>query len=158
MSQSAPKFPRRQLLSQGMNISLGMMFLPQMLSGESQPRIRQSLIALASTADGGNNSEAVRQDPITVAIHLKAKKGKIEALTTHLIQILSDARQAPGCRYAQIYVIADHPNQIVLFKGWDSQNDQTTYLRNEESSGRLAKLLALVESEPMVEHWEFQQN
>lgn len=155
---------RRQLLSQGINASLGVMFLPQLGGGggmflerRSQSKHPpESLLTLANPPLQASASETVSQGPITVTIHFTAKANQAKALVAQLTQSLPQIRQAPGCRYAQIYILADHPNQVVLFKGWESRIAQAKYLQWEQSSGRLAKLLALVESEPMVEYWTFQ--
>ncbi len=147
---------RRQLLSQGVNASLGFILLPQFLGGGGKILERQSLRTLATTPGQVLASKPLGQNPITVTIHFIAKANQAEALVNQLTLALADAREAPGCRYAQVYTILDNPNQVVLFKGWDHRDAQETYLKWEQSSGRLAKLLALVEGDPVVEYWEFQ--
>ena len=144
-----PLISRRQLIRQGCTVSLGLGLVPYFPSEAAQT---WSLSWLAKNVLA---SPAVDR-PITVTIHFTAKSGKSEVLTHWLTQALTEARNAPGCRYAQVYVIADNPNQVVLFKGWDSRNAQDKYLKLEQSSGRLSQLLALVEGEPTVEYWEFQ--
>lgn len=157
MSHSGPRSSRRQLLSQGINASLGVMFLPWQGLGKDQRLERRSLLTIATTGGGSSSvSASISPTPITVTIHFIAKPGKAKALTTQLTGALPDARSAPGCRYAYVYVMAENPNQIVLFKGWDNRTAQAKYLQWEQSSGRLAKLLALAEGDPSVEYWDFQ--
>ena len=115
-------------------------------------------LPLSQAAAAADAIASPTDTPITVTIHFTAKPQQSEALVNQMTQALSDARQAPGCRYAQVYVMADAPKQVVLCKGWDSRSAQTQYLKWEQSSGRLAKLLALVEDEPRVEYWEFQSH
>jgi len=160
---------RRQLLSQGVNAGLGLMLFPQ-LSGLGNGNWRmewRSLLSLATAPTQKPGSATVgqataSQAPITVTIHFTAKPNQAEALVAQLRRALPQARQAPGCRDAQLYLVSDQPNsagqqsKIVLFKSWDSRSAQAQYLQQEQRSGQLAKLLALVEGEPMVEYWEFQ--
>ncbi len=154
MSYKSQQYSRRQLLSKGVDSSLGFMLLPQMsIWGKgSTLRERTSLLALVTTSV----STTVRETPITAIIHFTSKPNQVEALVAQLNQALPSARKAPGCRYAKLYIVADTPSKIVLCKGWDGRQAQDQYLKWEQSSGRLAKLLALVEGEPMVEYWDFQ--
>lgn len=154
------RLSRRHVLSQGMHASLGFALLLKQRStgsgGTLQPRSR---LASATTPRQASNqassSEAFNQVPVTVTIHFKAKPGQTEALATELTQAMEDARRAPGCRHAQVYVTSNKA-QVVLFKGWDNLAAQAQYLQQEERSGRLANLLTLVEGDPTVEYWEFQ--
>lgn len=148
-------FPRRLLLRQGVSVSLGFIVLPQLLGGGGNLASR-SLLALAATPKPTSASKSLIQGPITVTIRFTAKANQAQALVARLTQALPGIRNAPGCRYAQLYVISGNPNQAILFKGWDSDNAQDNYLKLEQSSGRLAQLLDLVEGEPRVEYWDFQ--
>lgn len=134
---------RRQLLHQGMNAGLGLMIFPQIWAGISKPFEGRPL---------GKN-----EGPITVTIRFTAKANQADALVKQITQALPAARQAPGCRYAQAYVIPDgipgNPLQVVLFKGWDSLDAQRNYLQWEQSSGQLSMILSLIEGEPVVEYW-----
>jgi len=156
---------RRQLLSQGMNAGLGLMLFPQLpglANGRWRMR-RRSLLSLAAAAGQKPSSTKSNQGPITVTIHFTAQADQSEALLIQLRQALPKARQAPGCRNAQLYVVSapssssGQSERVVLFKQWDSRSAQAQYLQREQRSGQLAKLLALAEGEPVVEYWEFQR-
>lgn len=143
---------RRKLIQHGFAMSLGLGILPH-LSAEFVEALPLSQLATKEIA-----SLPKENKPITVTIHFTAKPHQAEALVNHITQALPKVRKAAGCRYAQLYVIADHPNQVVLFKGWDSRKTQSQYLQSEQRSGRLGKLLTFVEVDPIVEYWEFQSH
>jgi quinol monooxygenase YgiN len=152
---------RRQMLGQGLSASLGLMLWPQQSDPQRSEHggkllAARSLLSLTSNPSKTPVPETLNQVPITVTIHFTAKANQTETLINQLSQALPDARQAPGCRDARLYITASNPNQIILIKTWDSSNAQNEYLRWEQSSGRLAKLLALVEGDPRVEYWELQ--
>lgn len=111
-------------------------------------------LARSAQAASPTDSDLSGGVPLIVSIHFAAKAGQTEALVQWLTQSLAGARSSVGCRFAQVYIQASPPQQIVLFKGWDSRQAQAHYLDWERNSGRLAKLLALVEEEPRVEYWE----
>lgn len=142
---------------------MGFMLLPRLSEGlgrlldQPQPSKlpSESLVTLATTPVEASNAAALSQGPITATIHFTAKSGQLETLTAQLTQALNQARKAPGCHSAHLYLSADEPQQIILFKAWERRIDQDNYLREEQSSGRLAQLLALVEGDPKVEYWEF---
>ncbi len=149
----APQPSRRKILTQGINAGLGLLLLPYPLTGQLVER--RSLLSL-NNAKQPSTSQQFPQGPITATIHLTPKPNQAEALITQLTQALPDARKAPGCRYAQVYVTANNPQTVILFKGWDNPDAQAKYLDWEQSSGKLNKLLELVEGEPIIEYWALQ--
>jgi quinol monooxygenase YgiN len=130
---------RRQIIAKGLSAGLGLLVYSPFISQAAQAK--------------PSMGQTPSVPPPTVAIYLTAKAAATDALMAYLLQVLPTVRAAEGCRDAKIQVQADNPRQVMLLKTWDSLAAQEKYLAWEKATGRLEKLLALIEGEPRIEYW-----
>lgn len=156
MTSLPPEPSRRQVIVQAFQASLGLAFLPHGTQGDRTPLPGRSPwpFPLATSLPNPAPGNPITGNPITVVLHLTAQAATADALVAYLLEVLPTARAAEGCRHAGLHRPADDPRQVILFKIWDSHEAEARYLAWETSTGRLDKLLALVEPAPQVEYWQ----
>ena len=115
---------------------------------------RRNSVARAAEAGAGAASPPKISAPanarqVVVILRLSAKDPA--AFHAHLLKVIPVTRSASGCRYSHTYQDPTALSEFALVQGWDSVEQQRSYIQWRESTGDLAEFISFLTKPPVVE-------
>ncbi|RZN00842.1 hypothetical protein CWO91_33415 [Bradyrhizobium genosp. SA-3] len=89
---------------------------------------------------------------VMVTLRLSAKNA--DAFKQHLLEVIPVTRLASGCRYSHSYQHTRTPGEFLLVQGWDSLEQQQSYIAWRQARGDLAQFGAFLASDPLIETFD----
>lgn len=84
-----------------------------------------------------------------VILDLPVKQESVAELSTYLKEIFPDTRGFDGCEGINAY-LGEDGKTIVLVQHWDSPESYQRYLTWRQETGVFAKIMAMLDGEPMM--------
>lgn len=89
---------------------------------------------------------------VVVTLRLSAKNA--DAFKQHLLKVIPVTRLASGCRYSNSYQHTKASTEFLLVQGWDSIEQQQSYIAWRQARGDLAQFGAFLSHDAVIETFE----
>jgi quinol monooxygenase YgiN len=109
-----------------------------------------TLTATAATASDKPPTISAPAEARSVVVTLQLSAANADAFKDHLLKVIPVTRTASGCRYSHSYQSTKSPSEFLLIQGWDSVEQQESYLAWRAARGDLAVFRAFLAKDPIV--------